>query len=227
MKKISILGVSITERSVEESLALTDSYLESGALNTILYVSAKMLLAAGENPEQKEWIESMDLTLCTESDILRAVNMATVSRISEVENHAYFKEFLHRLSVREKSVYLLTEKERDMVRLKDSLAKTGMKLNIVSENSLEAMAEDMERLVNHMNDVAANVIISMIPFTKQEKIMAQNKNYVNSEVWLALPMQEETYPKERIHFLKWTLQRLHFGKFKRRVMHYNEAIETE
>ena len=92
MKEMNILGVSITEYSLKESLKLTDIYLENGAMNTVLFVSAKMLLAAGENPELKEWIESMDMTVCAETDILRAADMATMSRVREIENNAYLKE---------------------------------------------------------------------------------------------------------------------------------------
>ena len=76
MKKIHILGVAIRDYTLKESLTLTDEYLKNGAMNTVLFVSAKMLLAAGENPELKEWIESMDMTVCAETDILRAADMA-------------------------------------------------------------------------------------------------------------------------------------------------------
>lgn len=228
MKEISILGVSIKERSLKESLALTDSFLENGALNTILYVSAKMLLAAGKNPEQKEWIESMDMTLCTEPDILCAADAATMSRIREVENNAYLKEIVRRMSKSGLSIYLLTEKKADLERLRQRLQQAGPALNIVAEDSLETVGDDAERLVNHLNDVAAKVIISMIPFPKQEMIIAQNKNYINAEIWLALPMPEEIYvPKGRERFPGKMLKRLHLNKFKRRVTQYKEEIETE
>lgn len=228
MKEISILGVSIKERSLKESLALTDSFLKNGALNTILYVSAKMLQAADKNPELKDWIESMDMTLCTEPDILRAANAATANRIREVENNAYLKETIRRLSKGRQSIYLLAEKETDLERLKSRLRQNGPVLNIVAENSMEAVDDDMARIVNHMNDVAANVIISMIPFPKQERVIVENRNYINSEIWLALPMPEEAYvPKERERFFNRTLKRLYFSKFKKQVIHYKEEIETE
>lgn len=228
MKEISILGVSMKERSLKESLALTDSFLENGALNTILYVSTKMLLSAGKNPEQKEWIESMDMTLCMEPDILRAADAANTNRIREIESSAYLKAVIRKLSKGRQSIYLLTEKEADLVRLKQRLQETGPALNIVAENSMEAMEDDMERLVNHMNDVTANVIISMIPFPKQEMVIAKNKNYINAEVWLALPMPEESYvTKRKVHFLNRTLHRLYFSRFRKRVIQYKDEIETE
>ena len=107
MKELNILGVSIREYSLKESLALTDIYLKNGAMNTVLFVSAKMLLAAGKNPELKEWIETMDMTVCAEPDILRAADMATMSRMREIENSAYLKEVVRRLFKTKKSAIII------------------------------------------------------------------------------------------------------------------------
>lgn len=224
MKKIHILGVAIRDYTLKESLTLTDEYLKNGAMNTVLFVSAKMLLAAGGNPELKEWIESMDMTVCAETDILRAADMATMSRVREVENNSYLKEVVRRIFKNGQTVYLLTEKEEDIAELKAQLKQVGPPLKIVAENHLEAVEENMENLVNHMNDVAADVIISMIPFPKQEMIMAENKNYINSEVWFALPMPEESYKsKGHTNFFHRMIQGLHFSKFKKKVINYKET----
>lgn len=224
MKELNILGVSIKEYSLKESLALTDIYLKNGAMNTVLFVSAKMLLAAGENPELKEWIETMDMTVCAEPDILRAADMATMSRMREIENNAYLKEIVRRLFKAKKSVYLLTEKEEDIAKLKEQLRQVGPTLKIAAENNLEAVDENIDKLVNHMNDVAADVIISMIPFPKQEMIIAQNKNFINSEVWFALLMPEKSYKgKGNTNFWSRFIQSLHFSKFKKKVDHYKET----
>lgn len=224
MKELNILGVSIKEYSLKESLALTDIYLKNGAMNTVLFVSAKMLLAAGENPELKEWIETMDMTVCAEPDILRAADMATMSRMREIENNAYLKEIVRRLFKAKKSVYLLTEKEEDIAKLKEQLRQVGPALKIAAENNLEAVDENIDKLVNHMNDVAADVIISMIPFPKQEMIIAQNKNFINAEVWFALLMPEESYKgKGNTNFWSRFIQSLHFSKFKKKVENYKET----
>ena len=111
-----------------------------------------------------------------------------------------------------------------MQKLKERLGKSGLALNIVAQNSLEAVEENMDRLANHMNDVAADVIISMIPFPKQEMIIAQNKNYINSEVWFALLMPDESYKaKGHTNFWSKVIQSLHFNKFKKKVVSYKET----
>lgn len=222
MKELNILGVSIKECSLKEALSLTDSYLENGALNTVLYVSAKMLVEAGRNPQQKEWIESMDMTVCSEPDILRAVDAASAGRIREIENNDYLKEVTCRLAKGGQSICLLTEKESDITKLEEYLRKAGSNLNVVTQISLEAVNGNVEELVNYMNDIAPDVIISRIPYAKQEWVIAESRNYLNSEVWLALPAEEEIYAKHG-RFLGKTISRLYIKDFKRKVGQYKKT----
>lgn len=222
MKEINILGVSVKECSLREALSLTEEYLKNGALNTVLYVSAKMLVEAGKNLQQKEWIESMDLTVCAEPDILRAVNAASVSRIREIESNAYLKAVIRRLAKEKQSVCLLTEKESDIIEFEDFLREMGPRLNMAAQISLEAVNEDLDELVNCMNDIAADVIISRIPYRRQEQVIAESRNYLNSEVWLALPQEDEIRLKHG-HLLKKTIRRLFICEFKRKVVQYKET----
>ncbi len=223
MKEINILGVAIKERSLKESLKLTETYLNNGALNTVLYVSSKLLLAAGKNPELKAWIEAMDLTVYAEADILRAANVVTSRRVREIENTSYMKEVVHKLHKGKKTVYLLTEKEEELLALEDYLKKLGPELQIAAENSLDAMGEDTDNLINHMNEVSANVIISMIPFPFQEKLMAENKSYINSEVWIALLRPDESYAKEEhMNVFQKIFQKVYFFLFRKRVGKYKD-----
>lgn len=223
MKEINILGVSVKERSLKESLKLTDTFLNNGALNTVLYVSSKLLLAAGRDPELKGWIESMDLTVYAEPDILRAAKVATSRRVREIENTSYMREVVHKLHKNKKTVYLLTEKEEELLALEEHLKKLGPPLQIAAENSLEAMGVDMDNLVNHMNDVAANVIISMVSFPLQEKLMAENKRFINAEVWFALLRPDERYDNvEHLNVFQKLFQKVYFFLFRKRVGKYND-----
>lgn len=47
MQKINILGMSLTDYSFKEAIGITDRFLGNGSLNTILFVSAKILVGVG------------------------------------------------------------------------------------------------------------------------------------------------------------------------------------
>ena len=121
MQKINILGVELTDYSLKESLLRLDGYVRGGGLNTILYITTPVLIMAGENEEEKKEIESMDMTLCGDADILRVAEIRSVSRQYEVENLVFLKEFLRRLARSGGKVYLLAESESETEVLREEL----------------------------------------------------------------------------------------------------------
>ena len=121
MQKMDILGVALTDYSLRESLVMVDDYVRKRALNTILYVTTPMLILAGKDESEKARIESMDMTLCGDSDILRVAKIESKSRLYETENLVFLKEFLRRVVRLDKKVYLLSDSEEDIIKLKQEL----------------------------------------------------------------------------------------------------------
>ena len=70
MKVIDVLGMHITDYPLKEAIKLSLKYIGNGAMNTIFYLSSQVLLDAGENAQQREWLESMDLLLYGEPTVL-------------------------------------------------------------------------------------------------------------------------------------------------------------
>lgn len=225
MKELNILGVSICEYSVREALKKTEGYLRGGVMNTVLYVSTKMLVEAGRNPEQKKWIESMDMTVCGEPDILRAAGEAPMNRIREIENNVFLKEVMKRIGKERRTVYLLAQSKADMETLKKRLSLAETAAYEPDGTVLESAEWEAEALVNHINDIAPSVIISMIPFPVQEKLMAENKNYINADLWIALTMPKESADVNG-HLLDKTMRRFFLSSFRRRVVHYKSKDEN-
>ena len=91
---MELLGISLTDVGLREALKQSDRYLDQGGLNTIAYVSAKKLLEASEDEEQQKWWNELDLTICEDVGLLKAAGAATQSRVREVKENIYLKEFL-------------------------------------------------------------------------------------------------------------------------------------
>ena len=47
MQKINLPGMNLTDYSLRESISITDRFLGSGSLNTVLFISAKILVGTG------------------------------------------------------------------------------------------------------------------------------------------------------------------------------------
>lgn len=186
IKKLRILGITLTDCSLKESLNRVDEYVNSGALNTVLFITAPVLILAGKNEQEKEYIESMDLTMCGDADILRVANIESRSRIYEVENHIFLKEFLRRLVRAQGTVYLLADSDENAAALRHGLGELQKGLLIKGDRVVNE-DENEEGTANSINDIAPTVVISRTAPGRQEEWMARLRPVINAEVWIAIP----------------------------------------
>lgn len=221
MKQINILGITLKDYTLRESLKLMNGYLYNGALNTIFYISTQSLVEALENSEQREWLESMDLTICGEADILRAANISIRSRINEVEDDSFFTECLRKICKSKKKVYLISNTPEGIESLKTEIENTQSNIKIVGSYAIEDISNGVDILINDINCVVPNVIISSMPNAMQEQLIFENKLRINANVWLALLEKKVGNRKKRIGI--YSLSEIFYKRiFNKRVSHYKK-----
>lgn len=219
MKKLNVLGISLSDYTLREAMKLTVKYLNSGALNTVFYLSTQILVEALDHEEQREWIEKMDLNIIGEPDILRASNNNTWSRIHEIENNDYLRELLHKLSRSKKTVYLLADSEEGLKILEESLRIQEENLVVVGGYSLPPQTESLDSLINEINDIAPSVIISCLTYPLQGRIMQEEKRRINAELWVGLLKDWNKKIKKPPFFLRIS-NTMYRRIFRRRVKSY-------
>jgi UDP-N-acetyl-D-mannosaminuronic acid transferase (WecB/TagA/CpsF family) len=224
MQKINILGVAITDYSLKESLIKLDSFIGGGGLNTILYVTTPMLIMAGENEEEKNEIEAMDMTLCGDADILKVAEIKSVSRLYEVENQVFLKEFLRRLVLGGGKVYLLAESEEEVDSLQGELENIQKDIQIVGKSVIPDGGEGLEEIINRINDIAPIAVISRFPSGGQEKWMIEAKPFVNAEVWLGIS-KDMVLNGTKEPFRKKVSDKIYKKIFRRRINRFRDENE--
>ena len=224
MQKINILGVAITDDSLKESLIKLDSFIGGGGLNTILYVTTPMLIMAGENEEEKNEIEAMDMTLCGDADILKVAEIKSVSRLYEVENQVFLKEFLRRLVLGGGKVYLLAESEEEVDSLQGELENIQKDIQIVGKSVIPDGGEGLEEIINRINDIAPIAVISRFPSGGQEKWMIEAKPFVNAEVWLGIS-KDMVLNGTKEPFRKKVSDKIYKKIFRRRINRFRDENE--
>ncbi len=224
MQKMDILGITLTDYSLKESLFLVDSFMKKGALSTILYVTTPMLILAGKDECEKERIESMDMTLCGEADILRVAKIDSKSRLYEVEHLVFLKEFLRRIARNAQTVYLLSDSPEDIENLKRELKDFQRGIVISGLQIIDGSTRKVEDVVNNINDIAPSVIISRMPWGMQEKWMQDAKPYINAEVWLGIS-RDMKLGEHRESLQKKAVSRIYKKMFHKRVNRYNGENE--
>lgn len=222
MQKINILGMSLTDYSLREAIGITDRFLGGGSLNTILFVSAKILVGAGISAKQQAWIEGADLIVWSDAEIIRQAGITAKNRIHEVENQEYLKEILRRLGRGKKSLYLLGESEEELEKLEYDLKNFREDMNIIGKGIAGSIQTEWDDQANRINDFAPVAVISRMPFERQVEIVESMKNFLNAEIWLALDY--EMLPADRkVPFWKKILSKWDHHVFQKLLAEYRHT----
>lgn len=217
MKRYSILGVSLFDHAARESIRLTETFLNSGVLNTAVSLTSQMLSQAAQDEELKTLLETTDLTFCAEKDILEAAGIAAAGRVREIENQIYLRLFLRRLAKQQDRVYLLGGDTRQAETLLEMLVTEQGGLNIIACRSYEEYDSQPERLMNAINETAPRVILSRMDWPVDLKLMHEGRRYLNAELWMALSEKSLSHRSKQT-FLEGIWKKL----FQKKVNEYNE-----
>lgn len=226
MQKIDLFGMNLTDYSLREAIGITDRFMGSGSLNTILCISARMLVDAGISEEQKKWIEEGDLIVWSDAEIVKQAGITAKNRIHEVENQEYIKEFLKRLGRGKKPVYLLAESEEELGRLQGDLLFLRPDLKITGSGIIPFGGENWEDTANHINSLAPAVIISRMAFGHQERLMAEMRSFLNPAVWLALNHQMILREKQ-INPVKRLMDKWYRHLFQKQLENYSNQEDND
>ena len=217
MQKFTILGITLYDYGAREALRNTDRFLGSGGLNTVAYISSAQIAQASRDEELKESVEQLDMTLCTEPDLLEAAGIAARSRIREIDEKIYLRELLRKLYRNRNRVYLLADTQSELEMLEELIQEYQGNLYIQGRGAYELFDRRPERLVN---DVVPDAVLSRMPWPEDITLMKEYGQYVNARLWVSLPYGAVSWIQNP-SFLARIRRRFHYRIFEKRVQEYN------
>lgn len=220
IKKIDIMGVQLDNYTVREAIRQVETYLESGVLNTIESISMQMLMDSEQDTVQRQVITSLDLAIIGEKEIMQAAGIGTMQRMNETEENDFFFEFFKRMERNKKNLFLLGENEQAIEELKDMLQTEYPKLVIVGEYALENCVGDQDAVINDMNALTPDVIVSVLPSPMQEHFFWEHKDKMNASIWYGVGKHGMGRKRHSVsEFFKNTMRRV---KLRSSIEKYQE-----
>ncbi len=224
MKHMQVLGVELRDYSVREAMRKVDFFLRDGKVATIAYITTRGLMEAESSPELKTFLAELDMTVAADVDILRAAGVANRSRAKEIENDEFLEEFLKKLVRGKKTVYLLSDTAEHLGLLEEQLKGYRGGLRIVGRFSFDALEQDEDYLINEMNGLMPNVVISNIVSPLREQFFENHHMKMNVSIWLMLKDKMVIAAQERNPIRKLSDRVIKF-LFRRKVQKYKEDKE--
>lgn len=225
IKKIDIMGIQLDNYTVREAIRQVETYLSDNVLNTIESISMQMLLEAEQDSMVKEVLDSLDLSIIVEKEILQAAGAATMQRVKETEENDFAFEFFKRIERNKKSLFLLGETDSGIEHIREELEREFPKIEIVGEYAVENCVGNLEAVINDMNASTPDVIVSMLPTPMQEHFLLEHRDKINSTIWYGVgPLGIRGKHRGMRSFFR---RMMHLGRLKNSINKYNDRDDIE
>ena len=226
MKQIEVLGIPLLDLSTREAMKKMDGFFESGKLSTIAMISMRGLMAAQNDESIKAWMGEMDLTVPSDSAILQAGKISNRVRFREVDTNSFSKEFFKKLIRHNKSVFLLSDTEAGIQKMRDEIKSMEDSIRIVGSLTLGDIEHGDDFIVNEINARFADVLISNISTPERESFFQENHMKLNVSIWMMVRPDTSLHHKSENVFYK-LYERLVTRVFHIRINRYEEQQNKE
>ena len=185
-KKIDVLGLLLDNYTVREAMLQVEACMDEHQLYTVEVVTMQMLLEQERDVMMREVLSSLDLTVIGEKQILQAADAVTMQRVQETEANDFTYEFFRYMERSRKSVYLLGESTDRITYVRNGLKEQFSDLVFAGEYALESCGGDDETVINDINAMSPDVLISVLPSPLQEHFLAEHREKIHSSIWYGM-----------------------------------------
>ncbi len=184
--KINVLELELHNDTAKEAMQKVMDYMRTDPLNIVEFISSDSLLLSKDDEVLRDNIAQSDLVLTVEKSFLELAGVTDRRRLQEAENGLLLKMILHYFHKNRSRVFLLVESEEDRTRLKDYFESYYSGIDIVGTEIVSKDSSMDDMILNCINGVEAECVISVLPSPLQEAFVVRNKILLNARLWLGL-----------------------------------------
>ncbi len=213
--RIDIFDIGIDALTAKDALKKIVQFMEGETLNAVEVVTLELLVRGQNDPEWREHMKKMDLILPGERDILDASEKAAAllegatanpdsHLMKELDKRVFLKMFFKYLQRSQKKLFVLAGKEEDLALLNEAIRPYMRGMVQVGRAVLSEGNGRKDRIINEINGVEPDCILSILPYPMQERFISDAKALLNARVWmgLGLPLFEENHKKKTVRKLR-------------------------
>ena len=185
-EKIQISDLTIDNYTAKDAMKRVVEYLNTEALNIIEIVTLGTLEELANNEELQRQVSEFDITFAGDRAILEAAGIKDARSLRDAEPMLFIKmamRFLHKYQVK---VFLLAENGPNLIKLQEQFRETYSQAIIVGSATMEEHGASDDMMLNLVNGVEADCIISTLPSPMQEQFIIRNKSLLDAKLWLGL-----------------------------------------
>ena len=220
MQNVTILGLTLQERTLPETMTLTRRFITNGAIDVMAYVDHDVLSKASKDKQVKEFILNATVTLWENVKLLKLVGITGRERLEEVGNRIFLKKLFELIASESGTVIIAAADEKALDQLENEVAAFASDVKIVHKTVMELNSVRIpEDEINSINAYAPLLLIARADYRLQNEWLKLAKSMINVGIWLALPpgMNLATADAKKDYLFKRIWHKVSFRLFKRRA----------
>lgn len=225
IKTIDFAGIVLDNYSVCETIMNVEKNMSDQGFHTIEEVNMDTLMQAETDEVIKEALQIVEHTVIAEAGILDAVGAGSYQRRHEIEHHDFFYELMKRIERNHKTMFVIGDSMERVEQMCELISDRYPKCEIVGMEALDECTGATDAVVNEMNAVAPDVILSIIPSPQQEHFLMENREKISAELWYGIGKIELGKARSRLALKIRKLVRTH--KLEKQLIRHNDEQETK
>ncbi|MCI8292578.1 MAG: teichoic acid biosynthesis protein [Hespellia sp.] len=181
-----IFGIEIDNQTSKESMKSAIALMEREGLGTIELVTMEMLLQEQDNQELKQIVRAMDLVLPGTKEILEMADFTEkeARSLQYPSERPFLQLFMKFLQKNQKRIFVLAESEMEKEMTVDLLLQGNKGILIAGSGILSKENASEDTVVNDINGLEIDCILSVVPSPQQEQFIAHSAALLNANIWL-------------------------------------------
>ena len=175
IKTIDFAGIVLDNYSVRETIMNVEKNMSDQGFHTIEEVNMDTLMQAETDEVIKDALQMAEHTVIAEAGILDAVGAGSYQRRHEIEHHDFFYELMKRIERNHKTLFVIGDSMERVEQMCERISDRYPKCDIVGMEALDECSGVTDAVINEINALAPDVVLSIIPSPQQEHFLMENR----------------------------------------------------
>lgn len=225
IKTIDFAGIVLDNYSVRETIMNVEKNMSDQGFHTIEEVNMDTLMQAETDEVIKDALQMAEHTVIAEAGILDAVGAGSYQRRHEIEHHDFFYELMKRIERNHKTLFVIGDSMERVEQMCERILDRYPKCDIVGMEALDECSGATDAVINEINALAPDVVLSIIPSPQQEHFLMENREKISAELWYGLGKIELGKKRSRLALKIHKLIRTH--KLEKQLIRHSDEQEEK
>ena len=223
IKTIDFAGIELDNYTVREMIMNVEKNMADHGFHTIEEINMDTLMMAESDEVVRKAIAVTEHTVIAENGILKAVGAESYQRRHEIEHHDFFFEMMKRIERNRQTLFVIGNTPQQVERAREFLQERFGKCEIVGAEALVECQGTTDAMVNEINALAPDVILSVLPSPEQEHFLVENHEKLSAGLWYGIGNWDFT--KQSSGLFAKIRKRIRTHKLERQLDHYHGKQE--